>query len=188
MNLPPPPPYPGHGPTASRPGHARNHSDTSGQSECSGGSAVSGQSGGRAAGWYETELDSSSDTLTPARTQASHTSPHLTSHASSHLANHHPQLASHAPSQLAAQSPATPARPGPLLPFSITPPRPAGPSQAEMKIEALTAQLEEEMEKKAEEEFFGQCSTCSDRVTGSGQACQVVTLLHMTQPQFTRVM
>lgn len=43
-----------------------------------------------------------------------------------------------------------------LLPFSITPPRPAGPSEAQRKIEELTRQLEEEMEKQDEEgEYFG---------------------------------
>lgn len=43
-----------------------------------------------------------------------------------------------------------------LLPFSITPPRPAGPSEAQRKIEELTRQLEEEMERQDEEgEYFG---------------------------------
>ena len=42
-----------------------------------------------------------------------------------------------------------------------------------MKIEEITRQLEEEMEKKQESEFFGTCSTCKERVTGAGQACQV---------------
>ena len=43
----------------------------------------------------------------------------------------------------------------PLLPFSITPPRQNGPSEAERKIEALTKQLEEELEKEEESEYFG---------------------------------
>lgn len=43
-----------------------------------------------------------------------------------------------------------------LLPYSITPPRPPGPSEAQRKIEELTRQLEEEMEKQDEEgEYFG---------------------------------
>ena len=54
-----------------------------------------------------------------------------------------------------------------LLQFSVTPPRPAGPSEAEMKIEALTRQLEEEMEKEEESEYFGNyysgTACCSDR-------------------------
>jgi LIM domain-containing protein len=48
----------------------------------------------------------------------------------------------------------------PLLPFSITPPRQNGPSEAERKIEALTRQLEEELEKEEESEYFGKSRTC----------------------------
>lgn len=44
-----------------------------------------------------------------------------------------------------------------LLPYSITPPRPTGPSEAQRKIEELTRQLEEEMERQDEEgEYFGE--------------------------------
>ena len=57
----------------------------------------------------------------------------------------------------------------PILQFTVTPPRPSGPSEAERKIEALTQQLEEEFEKEEESEYFGklvhldcfQFSTCS---------------------------
>ncbi len=42
-----------------------------------------------------------------------------------------------------------------------------------MKVEALTRQLEEEMERREEEEYFGECCTCQQKVTGAGQACQV---------------
>jgi LIM domain-containing protein len=44
----------------------------------------------------------------------------------------------------------------PLLPFSVTPPKPAGPSEAEKKIEELTKQIEEQMEKEEESEYFGE--------------------------------
>jgi hypothetical protein len=44
-----------------------------------------------------------------------------------------------------------------------------------MKVEALTRQLEEEMERREEEEYFGECCTCQQKVTGAGQACQVHT-------------
>ncbi|VVC99867.1 unnamed protein product [Leptidea sinapis] len=48
-----------------------------------------------------------------------------------------------------------------LLPYSITPPRPPGPSEAQRKIEEMTRQLEEEMERQDEEgEYFGICHTC----------------------------
>lgn len=43
-----------------------------------------------------------------------------------------------------------------LLPYYVTPPRHTGPTEAERKIEELTRQLEEEMEKQEEEgEYFG---------------------------------
>lgn len=43
-----------------------------------------------------------------------------------------------------------------LLPYSVTPPRPAGPSEAQRKIEELTRQLEEEIEQSEEQgEYFG---------------------------------
>lgn len=43
-----------------------------------------------------------------------------------------------------------------LLPYNVTPPRHTGPTEAERKIEELTRQLEEEMEKQEEEgEYFG---------------------------------
>ncbi|XP_033209040.1 LIM domain-containing protein jub isoform X2 [Belonocnema kinseyi] len=68
-----------------------------------------------------------------------------------------------------------------LLPYNVTPPRPSGPTEAERKIEELTRQLEEEMEKQEEEgEYFGICHTCSDKVTGAGQACQAMGNLYHT--------
>lgn len=157
----PPPPYPGqlhHAPVH----HVRNNSDTSGLSESSGGSQLSHTSPMRL-GWYETDLDSSSDTLTPQRQRLG-----SASQMSAMPGTQLPNL------RLVGQTPPGPSG-KPLLPFSITPPRPAGPSQAEMKIEAMTRQLEEEMEKKQESEFFGTCNTCGERVTGAGQACQVNT-------------
>ena len=168
VNLPPPPPYPGQTQADTQvtaPAiHSRNLSDTSGQSESSGSSILSHKSPGRI-GWYETDLDSSSDTLTPQRVG------HLINSPSTlHRSQYKPEQHKGTP----------PTNQKPLLPFSITPPRPAGPSEAEMKIEALTKQLEEEMEKEQESEFFGTCSTCSERVTGAGQACQVSYLGNMS--------
>ncbi|KAG8226124.1 hypothetical protein J437_LFUL003271, partial [Ladona fulva] len=64
------------------------------------------------------------------------------------------------PSPSPAQSPASgkpkgPITGKPLLPYSVTPPRPMGPTEAERKIEELTRQLEEEMEKQGDEgEYF----------------------------------
>lgn len=46
-----------------------------------------------------------------------------------------------------------------LLPYSVTPPRPTGPSEAQRKIEELTRQLEEEIEQSEEQgEYFGKIS------------------------------
>ncbi|CAK1550109.1 unnamed protein product [Leptosia nina] len=68
-----------------------------------------------------------------------------------------------------------------LLPYSITPPRPPGPSEAQRKIEEMTRQLEEEMERQDEEgEYFGICHTCGAGVTGAGQACQAMGNLYHT--------
>nr|XP_023014112.1 LIM domain-containing protein jub [Leptinotarsa decemlineata]XP_023014114.1 LIM domain-containing protein jub [Leptinotarsa decemlineata] len=68
-----------------------------------------------------------------------------------------------------------------LLPYSITPPKPTGPTEAEKKIEEMTRQIEEEMEKHEEEgEYFGICHTCGDKVTGAGQACQAMGNLYHT--------
>lgn len=51
-----------------------------------------------------------------------------------------------------------------LLPYSVVP-RPIGRSEAERKIEELTRQLEEEMERNEEQgEYFGICHTCGDKV------------------------
>lgn len=59
-------------------------------------------------------------------------------------------------SQLSGGSRGSGGRGKSLLPYSITPPRPPGPSEAQRKIEELTRQLEEEMEKQDEEgEYFG---------------------------------
>ncbi|CAH2000586.1 unnamed protein product [Acanthoscelides obtectus] len=68
-----------------------------------------------------------------------------------------------------------------LLPYSVTPPKPRGPTEAEKKIEEMTRQIEEEMEKHEEEgEYFGICHTCGEKVTGAGQACQAMGNLYHT--------
>ena len=107
--------------------HVRNLSDTSGQSESSSGSILSYKSsgGGGGGGWYETEMDSSSETLTPQRNL--HQSPQL-----------RPALLTNLPPKPGSATPASSGQKA-LLPFSITPPRPPGPSKAEMKVRLLTA-------------------------------------------------
>lgn len=72
----------------------------------------------------------------------------------------------HAPQELANSAPSPPpssstaphhqgTKNSALLPFNVTPPKKTGPSEAERKIEALTRQIEEQMEKDAESEYFG---------------------------------
>ncbi|XP_017780059.1 PREDICTED: LIM domain-containing protein jub isoform X2 [Nicrophorus vespilloides] len=68
-----------------------------------------------------------------------------------------------------------------LLPYIVTPTKPRGPTEAERKIEEMTRQIEEEMEKHEEEgEYFGICHTCQEKVTGAGQACQAMGNLYHT--------
>lgn len=68
-----------------------------------------------------------------------------------------------------------------LLPYNVTPPRTSGRSEAKLKIEELTRQLEEEMERNEEQgEYFGICHTCGEKVTGAGQACQAMGNLYHT--------
>jgi len=166
-------------------GHARNLSNTSAHSVGSDGSSSLGQSikSPGKGGWWETDVDSSSDTIT---SQLSHMmpSPELPQSLSPPAAGHLPAPGiKHPPKPSPKAAPAVQPGANPqktLLQFSITPPRPPGPSEAEMKIEALTRQLEEEMEKEEESEYFGICHTCGERVTGAGQACQAMANLYHT--------
>jgi len=60
--------------------------------------------------------------------------------------------------QVAAKPPQLRLKPGGknLLPFIVTGVKKKGPTEAELKIEELTRQLEEEMERQEEEgEYFG---------------------------------
>jgi len=68
-----------------------------------------------------------------------------------------------------------------LLPVMVMTGKPKGPTEAERKIEEMTRQIEEEMEKHEEEgEYFGICHTCGEKVTGAGQACQAMGNLYHT--------
>ncbi|XP_059176299.1 uncharacterized protein LOC131955980 [Physella acuta] len=67
------------------------------------------------------------------------------------------------------------------LAFQVTPPKSKGPSDAERKLAALTQQLEEEMDHIAAGDYFGQCVTCGDKVTGANEACQAMGNLYHTK-------
>uniref|UniRef100_A0A2C9KIE8 LIM zinc-binding domain-containing protein n=1 Tax=Biomphalaria glabrata TaxID=6526 RepID=A0A2C9KIE8_BIOGL len=66
------------------------------------------------------------------------------------------------------------------LAFQVTPPKNKGPSDAERKLAALTQQLEEEMDIAAGD-YFGQCVTCGEKVTGTNEACQAMGNLYHTK-------
>ena len=54
---------------------------------------------------------------------------------------------------------------GQLLHYHVTQPKPDGPTEAEKKIEAMMAEIENEMENGLPgAEFFGICHQCSERV------------------------
>ncbi|XP_055587095.1 LIM domain-containing protein jub-like isoform X1 [Uranotaenia lowii] len=92
-----------------------------------------------------------------------------------------PSAVSPTPSQLSTGSGSGKRLTKNLLPYNVTPPRPTGPTEAERKIEELTRQLEEEMEKNEEQgEYFGICHTCKEKVTGAGAACQAMGNLYHT--------
>ncbi|BFZ13110.1 hypothetical protein BsWGS_16149 [Bradybaena similaris] len=67
------------------------------------------------------------------------------------------------------------------LAFQMTPPKHKGPSDAEQKLAALTQQLEDEMDHVIAADYFGQCMTCGDKVTGTNEACQAMGNLYHTR-------
>ncbi|XP_064598691.1 Wilms tumor protein 1-interacting protein homolog isoform X2 [Liolophura sinensis] len=69
----------------------------------------------------------------------------------------------------------------PQLNYHVTPPPAKGPTEAERKLAALTQQLEDEMENNPQGEYFGQCYTCGEKVTGASEACQAMANLYHTK-------
>lgn len=61
------------------------------------------------------------------------------------------------------------------LPCQTLAPSPElGPSTAELKLEALTQRLEQEMDAHPKADYFGACVKCGKGVFGAGQACQAM--------------
>ncbi|KAM3920117.1 Wilms tumor protein 1-interacting protein homolog [Leptodactylus fuscus] len=66
------------------------------------------------------------------------------------------------------------------LPYQVTPSKESGPSQAEKRLEALTLELEKELEMHMKKEYFGICIKCGKGVYGASQACQAMGNLFHT--------
>ncbi|XP_078337990.1 uncharacterized protein LOC144626806 isoform X3 [Crassostrea virginica] len=78
--------------------------------------------------------------------------------------------------------PSVAVRPQAQIPFHVTAHH--GKSVAdsiEQKVAALTQQLEDDMEKSPQGEYFGQCFTCGERVAGASEACQAMGNLYHTR-------
>uniref|UniRef100_A0A3B4BF98 LIM domain-containing protein 1 n=1 Tax=Periophthalmus magnuspinnatus TaxID=409849 RepID=A0A3B4BF98_9GOBI len=53
-----------------------------------------------------------------------------------------------------------------------------GPTAAEIKLEAITKRLENEMDSQPKQDYFGLCVKCNKGVYGAGQACQAMGSLY----------
>lgn len=83
--------------------------------------------------------------------------------------------------QVISDGPVSPSSPKPIqIPSSAQPTQPLdlGPSAAEIKLEALTKQLEKEMDAQHKSDYFGVCVKCNKAVYGANQACQAMGSLY----------
>ncbi|XP_020793033.1 LIM domain-containing protein 1 isoform X2 [Boleophthalmus pectinirostris] len=53
-----------------------------------------------------------------------------------------------------------------------------GPTAAEIKLEAITKRLENDMDSQPKQDYFGLCVKCNKGVYGAGQACQAMGSLY----------
>eukprot|EP00075_Anas_platyrhynchos_P007267 XP_021125990.2 LIM domain-containing protein 1 [Anas platyrhynchos] len=126
---------------------------------------------------------------------------HFVAHGHNHRANGGPELGSSHPA--AAHGPLTSDAPKPPFKESmgglhpdgghqegsgaakvklpcqtLLPQQEPGPSAAELKLEALTQRLEQEMDARPKADYFGTCVKCSKGVYGANQACQAMGNLY----------
>uniref|UniRef100_A0A3B5MD69 LIM domain-containing protein 1 n=1 Tax=Xiphophorus couchianus TaxID=32473 RepID=A0A3B5MD69_9TELE len=83
--------------------------------------------------------------------------------------------------QVVGDGPGGPSSPKPIqIPSTSQPVQPLeqGPSAAEIKLEALTKQLEKEMDAQPRSDYFGLCVKCNKAVYGANQACQAMGSLY----------
>ncbi|KAL4658761.1 hypothetical protein GN956_G3281 [Arapaima gigas] len=94
----------------------------------------------------------------------------------------HPEVTTAVPAHFNHGNPSKNSVLGPKfkLPQQITPCRDSGPSQVERRLEALTLELEKELEMHMKKEYFGICVKCGKGVYGASQACQAMGNLYHT--------